>query len=33
MTSRPHESVMGAIEITWDAALRAGDQTVQLRSA
>lgn len=27
-----HESVKGAIEVTWDAALRAGDQVVAVRS-
>jgi len=26
-----HESVKGAIEVTWDASVRAGDQTVSLR--
>jgi uncharacterized OsmC-like protein len=28
-----HESVKGAIEVTWDATVRAGDQTLSLRSA
>jgi len=27
-----HQSVQGAIEVTWDASLRAGDQVVSLRS-
>ncbi len=27
-----HESVKGAIAVTWDATLRVGDQTVSLRS-
>jgi len=26
-----HESVKGAIEVTWDAKVRAGDRTVELR--
>lgn len=26
-----HESVKGAIEVTWDASVRAGDRTVSLR--
>jgi uncharacterized OsmC-like protein len=26
-----HESVKGAIEVTWDARVRAGDRTVELR--
>jgi len=26
-----HESVKGAIEVTWDASVRAGDRTVELR--
>ena len=26
-----HESVKGAIEVTWDARVRAGDQTVELK--
>src|SRR3989337_3383319 len=28
-----HQSVKDAIEITWDASLRAGDETLSLRSA
>ena len=28
-----HESVKGAIEISWDAAVRAGDRTLTFRSA
>ncbi len=27
-----HQSVQGAIEVTWDASLRAGDRVVSLRS-
>jgi len=26
-----HESVKGAIEVTWDARVRAGDRTVELK--
>ena len=28
-----HESVKGAIEVTWDATVRAGDRTLSFRSA